>query len=252
MLYGKLTQNVAINNLLQRSDGRLRISENDIAYGFTLSMLVEPRDGTRFGLQYASEHDLEFDDSFDLINAGLLYNLILGKSGIKKGSKAGIELTVPQQLMFSIYHEINNRLAIMANFGWQDYSSFGESTLTLSGNINRSLSLDRGMHDVFHYALGLRCRLKEKWIVSTGIAYDTSPASNSKRTPDLPLDKQIRLSAGLEYALNDDITIGGAYTYLDAGTARIKQNGGPLKGNLYGSYDKNVLHMFSINLSWKF
>ncbi len=28
--------------------------------------------------------------------------------------------------MFSVYHEVNDRLALMANLGWQDWSEFGK------------------------------------------------------------------------------------------------------------------------------
>lgn len=86
-----------------------------------------------------------------------------------------------------------------------------------------------------------------------GAAYDTSPMDgDDQRTPDLPLDRQIRAGTGLQYDWNEYVTLGVAYEYLDAGKAKIDQEGGPLQGPLKGDYDPNVIHFFAVNLFWKF
>ena len=41
---------------------------------------------------------------------------------------------------------------------------------------------------------------------------------------------------GFKYDWNDDVTVGLAYEYLDAGDAGIDQKGGPLQGDLKGDY----------------
>ena len=45
-----------------------------------------------------------------------------------------------------------------------------------------------------------------------------------------PLDRQIRYALGLQYDLNDDITLGCAYEIIDAGLARVDKKGGPFQG----------------------
>jgi len=37
------------------SDGQFKIEDDDFGYGGNIGILVEPRDGTRFGLTYRSE-----------------------------------------------------------------------------------------------------------------------------------------------------------------------------------------------------
>jgi long-chain fatty acid transport protein len=84
-------------------------------------------------------------------------------------------------------------------------------------------------------------------------AYDSSPFDHAEnRTPDLPLDRQIRYATGFQYDWNDDVTVGFAYTFLDAGNAKIDKTGGPLTGSLQGDYDKNYINIFNINVIWKF
>jgi long-chain fatty acid transport protein len=68
----------------------------------------------------------------------------------------------------------------------------------------------------------------------------------------LPLDRQIRIGTGMKYDWNNDMTVGIAYEYLDAGDAEIDQKGGPLQGPLKGDYDTNAIHFLAVNLIWKF
>ena len=70
--------------------------------------------------------------------------------------------------------------------------------------------------------------------------------------PDMPLDRQWRYSAGIQYDLSKDMTIGCAYEFLDAGDAKIEQNRGPLAGALEGDYSSNHIHFFGFNILRRF
>ncbi len=68
----------------------------------------------------------------------------------------------------------------------------------------------------------------------------------------MPLDRQIRVGAGVQYELNQDVTLGAAYEYLDLGDGNIDLTGGILRGDLKGKYKKNHIHFLAVNLTWKF
>ena len=85
----------------------------------------------------------------------------------------------------------------------------------------------------------------EKWIFMTGVAYDTSPVDKEDRTPDLPVDRQVRLALGAQYHWKKNIDIGAAVVYADMGDAAIKND------KLVGEYSDNDLLMFAFNFSWK-
>jgi long-chain fatty acid transport protein len=89
-----------------------------------------------------------------------------------------------------------------------------------------SFTEDRNFNDTWHAAIGARYRFAEPWLWSVGFAYDSSPVDKKDRTPDMPLDRQIRLGTGLQYNWNQNVTLGAAYTYVDLGDARIDQQGG--------------------------
>jgi len=253
-IYGSLEQKAAINNAVAEGDpnfqdGRIEAEDDDFGYGGIFGVLVEPREGTRFGATYLTKVDLEFKDVAKLKNLGpTLSGLLVGV----RGSKVDLDLTIPQMLMVSGYHELTDNLAIMANFGWQDWSEFGEAQVTVRSATTTELTQDRNLKDTWHVALGTQYRFLEKWLWSVGFAYDSSPVDKDDRSPDLPVDRQIRYATGLQYDWGENVTLGAAYEYLDAGDAKIDQEGGPLQGDLKGDYKTNEIHFINLNLIWRF
>jgi len=247
-----LLQRVGINNLLPfLSDGQLKVEDDDVGYGGNLGILVEPRKGTRFGLTYRSEIELDFKDVASLRRTGPLLNAAIRRSGLA-GSKADMEMTIPQAVMFSGYHALTDRLAIMGNVGWQENSEFGKTSVSISSITSRSFTADRNFDDSWHFAIGFQYRIAEPWLYSLGFAYDTSVVDREDRTPDAPFDRQLRYGTGIQYDWNEDVTLGFAYEYIDAGDAAINQYKGSLAGRLEGDYKKNEIHVFAFNLIWKF
>jgi len=253
LVYSNYKARTAIRNLEPESgDGRLKFEDSDLGYGGNAGVLVESGEGTRFGITYRSKVDLTYKDRPDLKGAGPVLTGVLNLLGLT-GSKLELEMEIPQAVMASGYHELTERLAIMGNVGWQDWSSFGNIDVSIDSEISNNLTADLGYEDTWHFAFGAQYRLAEPWLLSAGLAYDTSPAdSGKKRTPALPLDRQIRVGTGLQYDWNDDITLGAAYEFLDLGDCSINRSGGNLRGDLKGDYQKNHIHFLNINVVWKF
>jgi long-chain fatty acid transport protein len=233
------------------SDGKIKFEDSDVAYGFNLGALVEPWASTRIGLTYRSEVDLEFRDVASVSNIGPVLQGLLNLSGLA-GSKVDIDMTIPQAVMLSGYHQLNPRWAIMGNIGWQDWSEYGKQDLTLRSTTSTKFTQDLDYDDTWHFALGAQYRFADPWLWSFGVAYDTSPTDEDTRTPDSPLDAQIRIGTGIQYDWNKDVTVGVAYEYADLGDAEIDQEGGPLQGPLKGEYDTFAIHFLAVNLIWKF
>jgi long-chain fatty acid transport protein len=246
---GKLYNKTAINAVLPRhGDGELKYEDTDLGYGYNLGVLFELSRQTRFGLTYRSAVDMKFKDKPDIRNEGWVINSLLQNRSRKT---LGIDITIPQAVMFSVWHQITPELAICGNLGWQDWDKFGRPEISLSET--GSLTANLKYRDTYHVALGAQYRFATKWKASIGASYDTSPIKHDyNRSPVLPLDRGIRYGTGLQYDINDDITIGGAYEFIDCGTARVDKQGGPLRGSVKGKYIKNYINAFNLNIVWKF
>jgi len=252
MVNSTLEQKTAIRNLgANQPDGQLKLEDDDWGFGYNLGVLYKQSDTTRFGLTYRSEIDFEYKDSANLKGLQPPLSGIADIIGLA-GSKVDLEMNLPQSVMFSAYHKVTARLALLGNVGWQEWSSFGETAITLSSTTTTQLTQDRNFDDTWHFALGFQYEIDDPWLLSMGIAYDESPVSDRDRTPDMPLDRQWRYATGLQYDLSKDVTVGCAYELLDAGDAEINQNRGALAGEIAGDYSSNYIHFFNLNLIKRF
>jgi long-chain fatty acid transport protein len=247
-----LSQKVGIRNIGPgQADGQLKLEDDDWGFGYNLGVLYEPTNKSRLGLTYRSKVELEYKDAASLKGLQPPLSGLANIIGLQ-GSELSMEMNLPQAVMFSAYHQVTEKLALMGNVGWQEWSAFGESTASLSSTTTQDFTLDRNFDDTWHFAIGVHYKLDKPLLLSLGIAYDESPVSDSDRTPDMPLDRQWRYATGLQYDLSEDMTIGCAYEFLDAGDAEIRQNRGALAGELVGDYSSNYIHFFNVNLIKRF
>jgi len=140
----------------------------------------------------------------------------------------------------------------MGNLGWQNWSEFGQVGVSLDSSTSRSTTVNADFEDTWHMALGARYRVNPLWSVSAGVAYDSSPVSNSDRSIALALDEQYRYAVGALYDWRKDITLGVAFEYMDAGDAPVNQQGGPLRGDLKSDFKNDNIYFLALSMNWKF
>ena len=84
-------------------------------------VMLEPIQGTRVGVTYISPVKLDFKDRPSTKNLGPVFQSLQNNRGLFT-RRLDLGLTVPQAVMASAYHELNDRIAIMGNLVWQDWS----------------------------------------------------------------------------------------------------------------------------------
>jgi long-chain fatty acid transport protein len=158
VVHGELEYKAALNNRLDGgADGRIKFDDTDADIGFNAGLLIEPRRGTRVGLTYISEVDLDFKDNKLITGAGPLLNDALQLSGVA-GASVKLKWTLPEQVMLGIHQELSDTLAIMGNVGWQNWSEFGQIGVSLDSATSKSTTANANFDDTWHIALGARYR----------------------------------------------------------------------------------------------
>lgn len=249
VLYGILDDKIAVNNIAPNlPDGKLKYKDEQWATQFNLGVLVEPQKGTRFGLTYLSEADLNFDDRLDFSGLGPGLLAVLGGRGALN-KKLDLGLTMPQAVMFSAYHEFSDRLALMANLGWQDWSQFGRIEVSLD---SPTLTVDLDYKDTWHVALGAEYRISDPWLLTGGVAYDSAMLDDDEVSPSLPVGDTWRFGLGTRYAWSEDVTLSGSYELAWSGDIDMTVDRGPLAGRVSGTYEDAILHVFCLTVEWRF
>jgi len=248
-VYGSTATKAAVNNALDAlPDGSLEIEDTTFGVGGRVGALLEATDSLRFGLVYQSPIQLDFSDApeFDDLGPGLSF------LASRVFDTVDLDMTLPQQVMASVFFKASDRLDLMANIGWQDWSEFGQGIVTVHTAGQRELTSDIDYDDTWHFAAGARYALTQQWRVSAGVAYDSSMADDDVRGPSLPVDRTWRYAGGVHYAWSEDLKLDLGYEYIDTGSAEIDVERGPLAGRLQGDYAPNAIHAINLSISYRF
>lgn len=248
-VYGSTETKVAVNNVLNSlPDGSMKIEDSTFGIGGRLGMLVEPRDDLRIGLVYQTPIQLDFSDSPDFENLGPGLAFLAPRAL----DNLDMSMTLPQQVMASVMFQATDRLDLMANIGWQDWSEFGQDIVTVHTAGQNELTTNIDYDDTWHFAVGTRYALTPQWRVSAGVAYDSSMADDDTRSPTLPVDRTWRYAGGVHYAWSNDLKLDLGYEYIDMGKAEIDVERGPLAGRLQGDYGPNAIHVINLSVAYRF
>lgn len=248
-VYGSTETKVAVNNVLNAlPDGSMKIEDSTFGIGGRLGVLVEPRSDLRIGLVYQTPIQLDFSDSpdFDNLGPGLAFLAPRALDTID------MSMTLPQQVMASVMFQATDKLDLMANIGWQDWSEFGQDIVSVHTAGQNELTTSIGYDDTWHFAVGARYALTPQWRVSAGVAYDSSMADDDTRSPTLPVDRTWRYAGGVHYVWSEDLKLDLGYEYIDTGKAKIDVERGPLAGRLQGDYDPNAIHVINLSIAYRF
>jgi len=254
-MYGYLKNETGINNIFG-ADGKLSMRDSTWGWGGNLGLMYEATPGTRFGLTYSSRVKLDFEPQARFSGTGPLLTALLNARGLN-GTTVDLGVTVPQQVMGSVFHTVNDRLALLGNIGWQQWSKFGDVEIGIA-NINNPTSLTTNLDfkDTWHVAVGAQYRISEPWRLNLGIAYDSAFQSGDV-TPILPTNQGWRFGIGGQNQVDKTFGWGLAAEYIYGGTGDVNKQallpvvlGG--RGNLVGSYDNIGILYISANFNWKY
>ena len=114
VMYVSSESKTSINNIGPRGDGRMKLDEDGVGGGFTLSSLYELSPDTRFGITYRSEIEIDLDGTPELKNASNAYLIALNNQGLL-GEDVDVDFTIPQQVQLGLFHQINDRYSFTAD-----------------------------------------------------------------------------------------------------------------------------------------
>ena len=218
LMYTDSTTKARINNLEPGlGDGTVELEEDGAGAGFSVGVLFEPLESTRFGAVYRSEIDPDLSGKPDSKRLGPLLNAALELSGLDD-EKIDVDFRIPAQLQVGLYHEVTDRLSLTVDGIWLNMSRFGINSISINSD---SLYVESDYRDMYVGSLGLKYYTRPELALSLGMLYASSPISDGKRTVGLPLDRTIVVGGGVEWQLGDDLVIKSALNYIDLGDGKV-------------------------------
>jgi long-chain fatty acid transport protein len=215
-------------------DSRVELDGDDTGGGFTLGATYDFSNRTSLGISYQSKLEIEYGGGIDISSS-------VASAGTVESNT---ELTMAPKVRVGLHHDLSDRFGVNFTVGWDGWSELDQILISVSG-AGGAAGLDKGWDDTYHYAWGFSYLLDSKWEITSGVSYDTNPVSAHDRTADLPIDRQVRLNAGARKQFSDSLTMGGSFSYMDMGSARIS-------GEFWsGEYENNAILAIAVYANWR-
>ena len=243
VMYVSSESKTSINNIGPRGDGRMKLDEDGVGAGFTLSSLYELSPDTRFGITYRSETEIDLDGTPELRNADNAYLIALNNQGLL-GEEVDVDFKVPQQVQLGLFRQINDRYSVTADIFCIDMSEFGVTSVSAGPD---HVSVESTFEDTHLTSIGLGYRWDDRTQVNIGIGYMKSPVDDDDRTLYLPLDELWIYGIGIVRELDNGDILTVNFEYIDIGNAPVDQENSVLSGRVEGEYHHNYAVLLDVN-----
>lgn len=253
IMYGILKANTRINNtpfqIFDYHDGEIKLSDDAWGLGANLGLLYEFNQCTRLGLSYTSQIDLDFSPSAGFSDLSPLLDTLLSNRGFL-GADIDIGIKVPQGVMGSLFHQMNEQWAFLASVGWQNWAKFGQVQVEINSTDPVSLTVQEKYKDTWHGAVGLQHRLTQICLLNFGVGYDSQFQETTNIPVAIPGNSAWRFGLGSKFETSKNLDLGLAFEYLYGGTMNVN-NHGLVTGDLTGQFRHVGVYFLSMNATWK-
>ncbi|XLX41658.1 OmpP1/FadL family transporter [Ectopseudomonas mendocina] len=270
-------------------DGYFRVKGDDWGFGWNIGYMWEPTESTRFGVSYRSNirHTLEGETKWSFagvqgsvpspdtsLEGGFTIPIVdiyvpptdalqelfdqgnwvnpgdFAATRLHPNSKAKTAIDTPEMLSFSAFHQLNDKVALMADLTFTRHSRLDEVRIGIdqvagypyfNGVTEGDLSVKQDWKDTYKISLGMNYQYSDDLLLRTGVAYDKSPVNSTQlRHPAFPDADRYWLSFGANYKVTRDTSLDLAYSYVQFSSGKMDYQDGcspagwvPGSGGLY-------------------
>ncbi|HHC7130485.1 TPA: OmpP1/FadL family transporter [Vibrio parahaemolyticus] len=199
---------IEANASTEEQHSSIESEDTDVRVDGHVGILYELVPGTRFGLSYTSETNFEFDKSNSV---------------------------APQQVIFSIYQQVNNKFAWMSNVNWQDWSEY-------------QTTFKADTQDTYQVAFGSQYQISNNVIWNAGFAYDSSMyEEQSHGDITVPTGDSYRFGTGIDYKWDKEHSVSIAFEAIIVDSSEVTAHG----GTQVASFKDPALYFLSLGYGWK-
>jgi len=216
--------------LPQNADGNVVLTADDWSYGFNVGILFELSDKSRLGFSYRSKTAFEVagDAVFETpasanVPLAALGNATLAQTLGMTNTTGTAKIDMPGALSASVYHELDNGLALMADLTWMNWSVLEELRVKFGNGADDNVTTF-SWDDTWRMAVGAAKAINDQLTIRCGLAYDPTPIPNPNvRTPRVPDADRTWFSLGGSYKMSEKMGLDFGYTYIMSSSTTIEK-----------------------------
>lgn len=200
--------------------------------GANVGVQIRPADWVRVGARYLSQVTLEYegDATFEQVETGLtlaagnpfglpagtsMDEVVAGSfssSGALQDQVVRTEITMPDQLQAGVAVDATDRVTVMADYHWMDWSDF--DAIPLDFEVARDDEQVEDYEDTHAVRLGLEAEATSDVTVRGGWIYHDAAAPDRTVTPLLPEAARHEITGGLGWSISPSFTVDLAYQFI--------------------------------------
>lgn len=236
-------------------EARNQVNVDGDAWGFNIGALFDVSPATRVGIAYRSslDYSMKGDSTFSQVPAAAAANPGFAPASVT------IDLETPASASVSVAHKANDRLELLADITWTEWSKISRLPLNRTSGPLAGTPLDTllfNFDDTWRVSAGLNYKYGGPWTLKAGVAFDQSPVPSAElRSVRLPDNDRYWLSVGATYkaTATSPSRFDAGLSYIMIKDADINNNGGSpaTKGTVVGTYQANVV-VLSLQYQYSF
>ena len=173
------------------------LSGNDWGYGFTAGVTLTPTPTTTVGIGYRSGINQKIDGTTTVFGIG--------------SAAASTTINLPDTVSVGLRQRLTSQWTGLATVEWSNWSRIGTSAVA-AGPFSTTLPFQ--YKDGWLFSVGAEYMWSQALTLRGGVGFEKSPITDDVRTPLLPDNDRLWLSAGGTYQWSPKISFDLAYTHL--------------------------------------
>ena len=181
--------------------GTAHLEGNAWSFGFTAGVTLTPTPTTMIGLGWRSAMDVDLDGT-----------LRVGGTPFQ-GAPVDLTVKLPDIVSLGIRQQLGPQWTLLGTIEWSHWSRIGTSVVNGSpvpGGTTVAFEYDDG----WFFSAGAEYRWSPALALRAGIGYEISPVTDNVRTPLVPDNDRLWLSAGLSYNITQQLKLDFAYSHI--------------------------------------
>ena len=225
--------------------GNATLKASDTAWGFNLGAMLKASDTMRIGVAYRSQIAYKLSGTASFSAGGGVFD-----------SGAQADLKVPENASLNVFSKLSERWEVMGGATWTRWSRLQTLTVirtsasALGGVGSVVTTLPFNWSDTVLLAVGANYKPGKDWKLRFGIAYDPAASNDATRTPRLPDQRRVVLTAGVRTNVMGG-TLDFAYAHDFVKDANINTTVPGVPGALIGTF-KNKADVLSLQYNYSF
>lgn len=218
-------------------DGNIEGDDNTVAWN--IGTIWNVTDATTLGLAYHSKLDFKLGGTYT--------------TSISPEENVSLSIVMPEKLMASATHKLDDQWTVMADVTWTRWSRFKEFDVVKSDGSGSAYYVPMNWDDTWALSLGTSYQLNDQWLLRAGYMFDESPVSDEFRTARSPDANRNWFTFGANWNIADNMNVDFAYAYVKLKDGAISEvsHGGLDYGLLEGTFSSSS-HILGAQLNYLF